>query len=361
MKHNPDNERTKRRYFVFLKDAKGQNPSSIDGVAMALTKFEKYNKRKSFKAFHYEQAIGFKNFLLKQISESTGEMLSKATIHSTLRHLKAFFQWLCLQNGYKSKLNYSDMEYFNMAENDVRVATARREKRVPSIEQITRVIHHMPSETAIEKRNRALVAFTLLTGARDSAIVTFKLQHVDIKGRSVYQDARQVKTKFAKTFRTYFFPIDDKFYQIVAEWMNYLKTELLFGDNDPLFPKTKMGQDHKQEFAVNGLVRENWSNANPIRAIFKTAFTQAGLDYYNPHSFRDTLVRLGEVLCRTPEEFKAWSQNLGHEQVLTTFSSYGEVPQNRQSEVLERLRNPFELTDQTDIQALARAVLARRG
>ncbi len=28
-----------------------------------------------------------------------------------------------------------------MAENDVRVATARREKRVPSIEQITRVIH----------------------------------------------------------------------------------------------------------------------------------------------------------------------------------------------------------------------------
>ena len=84
MKHNPDNERTKRRYFVFLKDAKGQNPSSIDGVAMALTKFEKYNKRKSFKAFHYEQAIGFKNFLLKQKSESTGEKLSKATIHSTL-------------------------------------------------------------------------------------------------------------------------------------------------------------------------------------------------------------------------------------------------------------------------------------
>lgn len=361
MTHNPNNERIKRKYFVFLKDAKGQNPSSIDGVAMALTKFEKYNKRKDFKAFHFEQAIGFKNYLLRQNNASTGKKLSKATIHSTLRHLKAFFQWLCLQNGYKSKLNYSDMEYFNMAENDVRVATARREKRVPSIEQITRVIDHMPSETAIERRNRALIAFTLLTGARDSAIATFKLQHVDIEGRSVYQDARQVKTKFAKTFRTYFFPIDEKFYQVVAEWMNYLKTELLFGDDDPLFPKTKMGQDHKQEFAVNGLARENWSNANPIRAIFKTAFTQAGLDYYNPHSFRDTLVRLGEVVCRTPEEFKAWSQNLGHEQVLTTFSSYGEVPQNRQSEVFERLRKPVGQTDQSDVEALARAVLARRG
>jgi hypothetical protein len=29
---------------------------------------------------------------------------------------------------------------------------------------------------------------------------------------------------------------------------------------------------------------------------------------------------LGERTCKTPEEFKAWSQNLSREQVLTTFS-----------------------------------------
>ena len=29
----------------------------------------------------------------------------------------------------------------------------------------------MPSETEIDQRNRALIAFTLLTGARDSALV----------------------------------------------------------------------------------------------------------------------------------------------------------------------------------------------
>ncbi len=89
-------------------------------------------------------------------------------------------------------------------------------------------------------------------------------------------------------------------------------------------PKQKWGKIINKSLPANGVARENWSNANPIRAIFKTAFTQAGLEYYNPHSFRDTLVRLGEIVCRTPEEFKAWSQNLGHEQVLTTFSSYGE-------------------------------------
>jgi hypothetical protein len=43
---------------------------------------------------------------------------------------------------------------------------------------------------------------------------------------------------------------------------------------------------------------------------------------------------LGERLCRTPEEFKAWSQSLGHEQVLTTFSSYGEVTHQRRAELI---------------------------
>ena len=71
MKYNPENERIKRKYFVFLKDAKGQNQATIDGVAAALTRFETYNKRKSFKAFHYEQAIAFKNYLARQNSVST--------------------------------------------------------------------------------------------------------------------------------------------------------------------------------------------------------------------------------------------------------------------------------------------------
>ena len=257
MKHNPDNERIKRKYLIFLKDAKGQSEATIDGVAMALTRFETYNKRKNFKAFHYEQAIAFKKYLASQDSQKTGERLAKATVHSTLRHLKAFFQWLSMQSGYKSRLTYSDMEYFNLAENDVRVATARREKRVPTLEQIDKVFETMPNDSAIERRNKALIAFTLLTGARDSAIASFKLKHVDIEGRSVYQDARQVKTKFAKTFRTYFFPVDQKYFQIFNEWINYLRADLLYGENDPLFPKTKMGVDDKNEFAAVGFEKEN--------------------------------------------------------------------------------------------------------
>ncbi len=39
---------------------------------------------------------------------------------------------------------------------------------------------------------------------------------------------------------------------------------------------------------------------------------------------------------------KAWSQNLGHEGVLTTFTSYGAVDQQRQAEIMRDLGAPTE-------------------
>ena len=47
-----------------------------------------------------------------------------------------------------------------------------------------------------------------------------------------------------------------------------------------------------------------------------------------------TLVRLGQRLCRSPEEWKVWSQNLGHESEATTFVGYGQVPAHRHAEIM---------------------------
>jgi hypothetical protein len=60
----------------------------------------------------------------------------------------------------------------------------------------------------------------------------------------------------------------------------------------------------------------------------------------------------------TPEQFKAWSQNLGHEKVLTTFLSYGEVACQRQGEIIRDLARPQEAT-QADANAIADAVFKR--
>ena len=104
-----------------------------------------------------------------------------------------------------------------------------------------------------------------------------------------------------------------------------------------------------------GLDRKCWSNATPIRTIFRDAFAAAGLPYFNPHSFRNTLVRLGQARCKTPEDFKSWSQNLGHEKVLTTFLSYGEVGHQRQGEIIRGLAAPQQAA-QPDVSELAKAI-----
>ena len=122
--------------------------------------------------------------------------------------------------------------------------------------------------------------------------------------------------------------------------MAYLRTEKLWGLDDPLFPATKVAVGDRFRFEAAGLDRKHWSNAGPIRTIFKEAFAAAGLPYFNPHSFRKTLALLGGQRCKSPEEYKAWPQNLGHEHVLTTFRSYGDVSNNRQAEIMRSFASP---------------------
>lgn len=353
--HNANNERVKRQYFAYLKEAKRHNEATVDAVAAALARFESDTKFRDFKAFHIEQAIAFKKRLGEQRSQARSEILSKATLYATLAHLKRFFQWLAGQPGYKSRLKYADAEYFNLSDKDARIATARRERPFPTMEQIRHIIEQMPAGSEIENRNRALVCFTLLTGARDSAIASMKLKHIDLMAGCIYQDAREVKTKFSKTFTTFFFPVGDEIRETLADWVNYLRQGKLWGNDDPLFPATQVSPGADRRFEVTGLKRGHWGTAATIRQIFSDACRAAGQPYFNPHSIRNTLVRLGQTLCQTPEQFKAWSQNLGHEGVLTTFYSYGAVENRRQGEIIQGLAKPRESL-RTDAVEFAKAV-----
>src|SRR4030095_16406965 len=123
---------------------------------------------------------------------------------------------------------------------------------------------------------------------------------------TVSTKTREVNTKFSKTFNTFFFPVGEEVRAIVAEWVSYLREDKLWGNDDPLFPATGIKVEGSRQFEVSGLERKHWSTASPIRVIFHEAFAKAGLPYFNPHSFRNTLVRLGQDVCTSPEQFKAW-------------------------------------------------------
>lgn len=248
--------------------------------------------------------------------------------------VKAFILWLAGQPGYKSRIAYADAEYFNLNAKDARIAHTARETPYPTPEQCRHTFGQMPSATPLQRRDRALFAFLMLTGARDGAIASMRLKHIDLVEGCVHQDARDVNTKFAKTFTTWFFPVDDAYLHAFRDWVKFLRKEELFGPGDALFPKPLMGLKDGS-CAPLGLSRDTYSNAGRVRTVIKDAFTNAGLPAFAPHSFRKTLGHLANHHCKTPEQFKAWSMNLGHEDIATTLSACYPVSQSRRGEVIK--------------------------
>ncbi|HEV2517045.1 MAG TPA: site-specific integrase [Devosia sp.] len=336
-KHHPSNERIKREYFHYLKEARRRGNASVDAAAKALHRFEETTRWRDFKRFHREQAVAFKTTLSEQTNARSAERLSWSTVQATVRELRAFFLWLAGQPGYKTRIRYGDADYFNLSEKELSVARAKREKRVPTLEQMHHILSVMPSGTDQERRSRALIAFAVLTGARADALASFKLKHIDLDRGAIFQDPHEVRTKFAKSFTTCFFPVGGNALAILTEWVNWLRTERHWGNDDPLFPSTQSGLGPEGGFIAAGLSRNGWSTTQPIRDAFRDGCAAAGLPYFNPHSVRDMLALLGERLCRSPEEFKAWSQNLGHSDVMTTLNSYGTVPPHRQADLIRRM------------------------
>lgn len=337
-KRNEQNERTKRRYVTYQKQALGKDDKTTDKALAALVLFEESTRFKPFKKFHIEQAARFKEYLAKAKNRRTGKPLTHATVDGNLRMVKAFFHWLAGQPGFKSVLSYADVEYFNNTAKNSRIAHTQRDVQFPSIQQALHAFQAMPNGTDIEKRNKALFAFFMLTGARDGAVASLKLKHVNLADGHIFQDGRDVNTKNGKTIDTWFFPVDAAYLECFEAWVRYLQDERLFGREDALFPKPEV-KAVNGKFQTVGLSRENYANASKLIRIIREAFAMVRFPEFTPHSFRKTLGLYANQVCKTPEEFKAWSLNLGHENMATTFSAYMPVDRNRHRDLIRGMAN----------------------
>lgn len=332
-----ENERIKHDYATYLRHAKGQDSTSIDKVQAAIRQFEESTKFKPFKKFHRQQAMDFKAYLDRLKSAATGKPLGVSTVDATLRLVKGFFHWLVSRPGFKRVLTYPDVEYFNNTRKAGRVAHERREIPYPSVKQAAHAFQAMPFETEFQKRDKALFAFFMLTAARDGAVASLKLKHVNLALGHVFQDAREVKTKAAKTINCQFFPVDPAYLECFQAYVTFLREAKLFGPEDALFPKANVQPVAGQGYTNLGLARQGYANAAKLNTIIRGAFAAVQMPEYTPHSFRKTLTALGDELCRNQTEFKAWSMNLGHDNVATTINSYLQLTVQGQLETIRKM------------------------
>jgi integrase/recombinase XerD len=323
--YNPENERVKKQYEEALLHGRHRAPRTVEAVWKAINLFEKFTGQKSFKNFNTEQAKGFKRWLTRQ-HNANGQPLSLSTTRSSLANIRAFFSWLIVLPQYTKRVDGRGIDYLRLSDNEERAGRATREKIAPTVEEFHRVLENMPYGSDVEKRDRAIVAFALVTGVRDGALISLKHKDVDLDKREVWQDPRHVKTKNRKGITSQFVPIDTLAEEIVLEWIDYSRNVLGMKPDDPLFPKQRVVNNPETlQFEACGFSTEHWANATPVRDIFHKAFIAAGLPKCQPHTVRNTITIWAQGNC-SQLQFKAISQSLGHDHAMTTYNAYGNLP-----------------------------------
>jgi integrase len=247
--------------------------------------------------------------------------------------------WLSWQPGYKSKITLDKVAYLKPLEKEERIATQYVPRNFPLREYVIKLAGSIGARTEIDKRDRALISFTLLSAMRDKAIVTLPLGCLDENDLAIDQNPKLgVDTKFSKHIPTTIFKFDDELLGYVDEWVKLLKSKG-FGSQDPLFPrsKTDKGEDNLSFEAASEVEPVFWQGTDRIREIFKNRAKEAGLPYFPPHTFRHSATDLALKGCTNGEEIKAISQNFGHKYIATTLSSYANYHPQRLAEIIKNM------------------------
>ncbi len=333
------NELVKRRYWSWLKGPEQMSDASIRLVEKAIGKYEEFSDYEDFVRFTDKRAEQFKRYLGTHANERSGRPLGLKSRYYTLRHVRNFFAWLSSQPGYKSRVRPEYASYLKLSRGEQREALSARLPSYPTLEQI-RQLCSFPTFSETDRRDRALIAFTSLTGMRDRAVVSLSIRCYDPAARLVKQlPSLGVKTKFNKDIYTTLLPLDSTLTGYFTEWYEYLTREKHYGLDDPLFPSTEIGQIGPDNYAyeAKGVSKAFWADAGSMRTIFRDRCKQMRLPYFYPHTFRHFVTAETEKHITTPEQMKALSQNLGHEHIATTYQAYGAIDPGRVNEIVRSI------------------------
>lgn len=319
------NADVKRRYFHQLREARGMSEATVDRATSNIGRYEDFLPNEDFASFNESRAIRFRKYL-EQFRNAKGKPLSLSTRYQVLRGVDNFFRWLMTQPGYRSKISVDDIEFLQLDKKSIRaVQTSKTDRPIPTLEYVTKLVESIKSDCELGKRDRALISFTLLSGMRDGAIVSLPLRAFNDTKLTVNQSPLLgVQTKFSKANHSRLMVFDERLLDPILEWVSYLKSDKEFSLSDPLFPAAKPDfESGSYCFIAEKVEKRYWSNAGPMRRIFKVRSEEAGVEYYNPHSFRHLATHLALDACNTPQHIRAVSQNLGHEHIGTTLLNYG--------------------------------------
>lgn len=326
---NQHNERVKYNYRLYLSKVKKRDKKTWMAAMQHIHQFECFTESADFTNLNEHIISSYIDQLVANNSLSYAE--------HNIKFLRDFYIWLERQKGYKSKINYNLLGYFQLTTNQRNTARSPEYQENYELKEIRTAIAKMPNNTISDMRDRAIISLQALCGLRISELRTIKMKNVIFDKPTdrwiIYVNPKDMSVKFAKTRRAFFMPFDVEWQDNVMRWRDKL-LELGFEEKDPFFPiiTNQFGQNnlldrkiHKVEIKGNGTIIK----------VFQRAFRTVGLPYLRPHSFRHSIVRWAE--SQSPEVFNAVRQSLGHSDIKTTFQSYGEFSPTKIGQILNSI------------------------
>ena len=154
-KVNPKNEALKVEWIKELN--RDDAASTIDHKLSALAIFEEASNYQDFDKTSVDAVDKFIAVVRQRPTRSR-------THASLVNNVKSFFSWMVMDERMKGRQANSVIKAMRLPKKDRTAGRATKRKDFATVEQITQTIAAMPKTNAIERRNRALIAFTLLSG-----------------------------------------------------------------------------------------------------------------------------------------------------------------------------------------------------
>ena len=327
-----------RKYFIHLGKGIGYKKSTTNSKIRDVTEYERYLNGLDFRRLTEQIAIDYQNLLRER--KWQGKEVSLKTIGQKLSAIIEFYNWLMIQPGYRSKVHQPSIIYFGLPLGERNaIKTQENLKLYPSLEHILNLVESIIGDSEVAMRDRALISLLLLSGIRVKTITTLEIGDFDIGTLRITLDPlkhAEVKKNKALILRLLVF--NKILLKHFLDWITYLKDSRKFTLDDPIFTSTqsKFKQGTNSYIAID-VSNKRWESTNPINNILKKRSKEAGLKYYNPHSYRDTIPNLCKKLGLDYKEQSAVSLNLGHNTLFITEENYGKMKPTTRLDILSEI------------------------
>ena len=334
-----ENVKIRRDYEKKLGDLKGYSESTVRAKVDEVARYDEFLNGKDFRRLNEEIAVKYKNHL-KGLRRK-GNLIKLKTINGKLISIIELYEWLRKQPGYRRRVKESAIPYFKLSKKERNsIASQVNLEEHPNLNQVITLVNSITRNEEVDKRDRALFSFILMTGIRVKSLSMLRLKDLDVDRLIITINPLEgVDAKFGKATKPVIVPLDDELLKHFLSWVDYLINVKGFSPESPLFPMTVVEQKEGSiSFVALNVKDDFWKSTGAINKMFKDRSSAAGLPYFKPHSYRRALFQIFMGLNPTMEELCALSQNLGHNCLLTTILYYGQMDANKRSGILSKER-----------------------